>query len=201
VGKPSSKKPSAAADRPLSARERLFCHLLAIPGTSQTQAAMDAGYSKDPASAATQASRLLTRAKVRELRDELVAAQLAKVASKGDDVVAELHHVGMARLSRCLNDDLSVKPLKDWTEHELAGLGKVEVEELFAGRGEERMQVGFLRKLEMKDKKGALDSLAKIHGLLRDEVDLNLKGHAAIAEEVLKRVRAARAKELGGKKE
>lgn len=201
MGKSSSKQQK---DRPLSARERLFCHELSTPGTSQHEAARRAGYHGNDRTLASTASRLLTRANVRELYGELCRGNEKKAEERKEKVLAEIHHVALARLSRVLEPDGKLKPLDSWGEDEKAALSELEVEEIYALAGPSMTDDGLERgpgiatgrvsTLKMAGKLKALELAAKHHGLIVDksEVDVNVKGHAAIAEEVLRRVRERR---------
>lgn len=158
----------------LTARERLFCHLYVKGDERQrhnaTAAARAAGYRNGPGLGA-QASRLLKKGKVAHLVAQLEQTALAKVDSKRDKVLAELHHVGLARLSRCLevqpDASIKVKPVEDWGEDERAALTEVKVQAIFEGHGEERTHVGNLVNVKMASKLGALQTLAEHHGIVK----------------------------------
>lgn len=160
----------------LTAQQRLFAHELAANGGNQTEAAISAGYSAR--SARNQGARLMANEDIRALVADLNAKRLAKVDAKADAVLAELRHVGMARLSRVIRihpdqtPSVSVLPLEEWGEDELAALTKVDVEKIFENLGRDgRVHVGDIVKLEMKGKLAALETLAKHHGLLKEVVE------------------------------
>jgi phage terminase small subunit len=162
----------------LTSRERLFCHLY-VKGDEQqrhnaTAAARGAGYRNGPG-LGSQASRLLKKGKVATLVAQLEKTALAKVDSKRDEVLAELHHVGLARLSRCIrieaDGSLKVKPVEEWSESERVALTEANMEAIFEGRGEERTHVGNLVKLKMASKLGALQTLAEHHGIIKKDAD------------------------------
>lgn len=68
-----------------------------------------------------------------------------------------------------------LKPIDQIPECARRAIAGIEFVELFAGKGENRKSIGYLKKIKFADKKGALDSTAKILGMLRDKVDVNLK--------------------------
>lgn len=158
-------------ERPLNARERLFCHEYVRLHGNGTQAAIAAGYSQ--ASAAELASRLLRKIKIRALIEELNKRLLTRVDSSAESVLRELRLVAGSRLAEVFDAEGNVKPIEQWSEAEKAALSKVEVEELFAGAGRDRVEIGRLRKLAMAGKLEALGMLAKHHGLLKDEVEVS----------------------------
>jgi phage terminase small subunit len=172
----------------LSARERLFCHEVVRCHGNQTKAAEAAGYSER--SAGQIASRLMKKVKVRELIEKLNARVLEKVDAKAQEVLDELRHVAMARLSRVVklhpgdsHRSVSIKPVEEWSEHELAALTKVDVEKIFDGSGQERIHVGDIVKLEMKGKQAALETLAKHHKLLVDKVEHSHSGEVRLVQD------------------
>jgi phage terminase small subunit len=171
--KRGQKKPAGP-----SPRERLFAHLY-VAGDKErkgrhnaTAAARGAGYREGPGLATT-ASRLLKKAEVAAYIAELEAKALAKVDSKRDQVLAELHHLGLARITRVQNDDGSLKPKSEWPEAELAALTSLEVREKL---GKPVMTddgvavvpvVSRSVKARMDSKLGALNTLAEHHGLVK----------------------------------
>ncbi len=160
----------ARGSRPLSARERLFAHEY-IKDHNGARAARDAGYAES--SAKVTAARLLTRANVAELVARLEEKALARAGSKADEVLQELHNLGLARLTRTLGPDGSPLPLDQWPEAEKAALTKLEVREILADRvmadtGETRtVVIGRIHKTRMDSKLGALNTLAEHHGLVK----------------------------------
>jgi phage terminase small subunit len=170
VAKTSSKRQSSAG---LNARQRLFAHEVLRQGSAA--AAYFEVYGCAKSTAETNGPALLRKAQVAAYVESLRKAQLARVDSKAEEVLAELRHVALGRLSRCLDiqpdGSVKVKPLDQWTEHELAALTDVDVEALFEGQGEERYAAGNLVKLKMRGKQAALEALMKHHGLLKEVVE------------------------------
>lgn len=167
---------SKRTKRGLNDRHRLFAHLVARPGVSAAAAYREVYPNASASTAETEGPALLRKPQVAELVAKLRDRTLEKVDAKSEEVLAELRHLAFARLSRVLKiskdgDSISVKPLEEWEEHELAALTDVDVEALFEGRGDERTHVGNILKLKMRAKQGALETLAKHHGLLKDVVE------------------------------
>lgn len=190
-GKGGAKKPKVTKRKPpvaLSARERLFCHLYVRCKRNGTQAALESGYGNTEGSAAVLASRLLKKVHVKAYLDKLEEKQLEKVDSKAQEVLDELRHVAMARLSRVVRihpdsiGSVSVKPIEEWGEHEQAALTELDVEKIFDGTGEERTHVGDILKLKMKGKQAALETLAKHHKLLVDKVEHEHTGEIRVID-------------------
>lgn len=137
-------------------------------------AARGAGY-KDGRGVYETARRLLRKAAIRRLVDELEAKREAKVDSKRDQVLAELHHLGLARIDRVLADDGSVKPRAEWPEDERAALTQLEVREVLGkpvtldDGGVTIPVLARKVKVRMDSKLGALNTLAEVHGLVKSK--------------------------------
>jgi phage terminase small subunit len=196
VGRNSKSEKGAAG---LTAQQRLFAHEF-VRDHNATKAAERAGYSAR--TAGQQGSRLLKNVKVAELVGRLEEKHLAKVDSKAEQVLAELHHLGLARLSRVTNDDGSVKPLSEWPEREKAALTKLEVKEYF-GKPVQADDgalvtplVGRSVKARMDSKLGALNTLAEHHGLVKPKdggnVQMRLEELILLARKTLELERAGR---------
>lgn len=184
----------------LSGKERLFAHEY-VRDHNATRAAKAAGFKVGPGLAVT-ASRLLRKAKVRELVSELEGTYLARVGSKAEAVLAELHYLGLARLERILNADGSVKPQGEWPEAERAAVTKVRVKEILgapvveADTGELKIPVvGRIVTVEMASKLGALQTLMEHHGLVRpkppDGISMSLEELVLLARKTLELERRA----------
>lgn len=139
-----------------------------------TQAAIRAGYA--PTAAAAQASVLLRNPKVKVALESAIAAQSERTHITADRVLQELAAVAFARVSKAFRPDGSLMPPHDMPPEEQAALAGIETEELFDGKGEERVQAGVSRKVKHWDKVKALEILAKHLGMLRDKVELSGEG-------------------------
>jgi len=116
-----------------------------------------AGYS--PGSAKQQGSRLLTNADIRALVDARVERLTERTELSVERVILELHRVLTADPVHALNDDGTAKPLKDWPEDLRRALSGFEVEELWEGRGEDRVQAA-----EAEDVERVVDRLESTGG-------------------------------------
>lgn len=191
--------PRAHRRSKLTPRERLFAHEYLRHNHNGKQAAIAAGYS--PKGAKQTASRLLTRADLAALVAALEAKALAKVDSKRDQVLAELHHVGFARLSRCLDvqpdGEVKILPVEKWTEAERAAVSKVKVQAIFEGTGDERTHVGNLVTVEATGKMAALNTLAEHHKIVGDaDGDLSFRLEDLLM--LARKRRELKARESGG---
>ena len=160
----------------LNPRQEKFAENYARHGNG-TKAAKDAGYAER--SAHVQASRLLKNDKVREriayyhaqrhMGPEETMAALADIArtDMGDFITPQMH--GGARLN-----------LRK--AHRLRKLGlirEIQTEEEIAQTDEGKINTGVLKtKVKLYDKQRALETIARHHGLLKDnEININITIH------------------------
>jgi phage terminase small subunit len=103
---------------------------------------------------------------VRKAVDEALARRAARVEVKADDVLRELLTLAKADLRKAFDEHGHLRPVQDWPDDVAAFISSVDVEELWEGRGEDREQVGVVKKIKLWSKPHALELLAKHLGLL-----------------------------------
>jgi phage terminase small subunit len=155
-------------ERGLTPQQRLFA-LEYLLDRNGTQAAIRAGYSEK--TARSQASDLLTIPNIQAFLEARLAALEERVELKLDQVVLELHRILTADPSEALNDDGSVKPMKEWPKALRRACSGFEVEELFEGRGEERAKIGQVKKFRLCSKTSASEQLLRVLGAFKDKVE------------------------------
>jgi len=128
-----------------------------------TQAAIRAGYS--PKTAAAAASRMLRDVKVDVKVNTLDTERSQRSAITADRVMQEYERLALLDPLDLFNSDGTLKTLAEMPEDARRAIAGLEVRELTADEG--TLQA-VLKKLKFADKKGALDSLAKIMGLMRE---------------------------------
>lgn len=99
-------------------------------------------------------------------------------------VLQELETIAVTDLRQAFEADGSLKAMKDLPTSVARAIASVEVDELFEGRGKEREQVGFTKKLKFWDKTRALELVGKKLKMFVDQVEV--KGTVSIAEEIKK---------------
>lgn len=159
-----------------------------------TRAAIAAGYSKK--TAGSQGHRLLKNVEVQQS----IAAAEEKANAKADVTIErvrqELARIGFADVRKLFKDDGSVMAIADLDDDTAAAVGGVDVNELFEGSGEERAQVGYIKKLKMWDKVKALELLGKNLKMFTDKVEISA-GDELIAKILAGRTRAAECRQQG----
>lgn len=142
----------------LNDKQRLFCaeYIVDLNGSA---AAIRAGYSAKTARAIAQ--ELLVKpevvAKVQALMDE--RANRTQVTA--DRVITEVARLGFADLRKLFDEHGGLLPVNQWPDDIAAAVASVEVDELFEGFGENRIQVGYTRKVKLWDKAKSLEMLGR----------------------------------------
>lgn len=159
----------------MTAKMKRWADLTLLPGTSDTQAAIKAGYPK--ASAQTQASRLRTLPNVKAYLAERQGALQDKHNVTLDRVVREFAAIGFANMGDYLQDGPDGLPrfklLGEIGRDKLSVVTELTVDtrKEFEGRGEDREQVATVERIKFKlaDKVNALNALGKHLGMFPRE--------------------------------
>lgn len=175
-------------DRPvhtLNARQEAFCQSYARNG-SATQAAKDAGYSEKTAHA--QGSRLLKHVEVAARIETIQADRFKKLHMKPDETLALLARQARFTLKGLIKvvNGAPVVDLENATQDQLDALAEASLSD-----------TGVL-KIKGPNVLGALTTLAKIQGLMKDQVEVDISESAAdIMQAAFERSRQARLKREG----
>ncbi|NTX09098.1 terminase small subunit [Myxococcus sp. CA040A] len=168
-----TRKAPADSSRALTAKQEAFVREY-LKDSNATQAAIRAGYSE--ATAESQGSRLLRNAKVlaaveagQAALDEAVKDEVVVEVA---EVIRELRRIAFSDIGQGVGERGGLLALKDMPEDFRRAISSIEVEELFAGKGEERVQVGTVTKLKLWPKDKALELLGKYLKLFTDKVEL-----------------------------
>jgi phage terminase small subunit len=167
----AGRKPKLAA-RPLklTPKQALFVREYLID-LNATRAAIAAGYSQKTAEAA--ASRLLRNVKVRAEIDKQIAERSERLEISADRVLQELARLAFLDPRRFFDADGIARPITALDDDTARALAGMDVEELFEGRGDDRRQIGVVRKYKLADKKAALELLGKHLGLFVERLQID----------------------------
>lgn len=139
-----------------------FCQHYSVHWNAR-RAAIQAGYSRKTAK--EQGYQLLKLRRIRRRIAKLTEHTLLELGVSRARVLAELAAIAFLDPARAYEADGQLKPIREIPLGVRRAIAKVKSEELFAGRGTDRVSIGYARELEFVPKKGALDSLAKHLGL------------------------------------
>ncbi len=166
-------------DTGLTDRQERFCEEYLID-MNATRAAVAAGYEKK--TAAQQASRLLTKVKVKEYIGKKQQAQLDKYAISQEKTLRAAARLAYSNIGDFLTinreDGTVAIDFSRVGEDELAALDAVEVTELPAQTlvigGEELEREVIKTKIKMKPSWPAIEALMKRLGLVKEQVEVNV---------------------------
>ena len=167
-------------DEPLSAYQLEFVRLFTTgPNAGRsTLCARDMGV--DP----TQTSRWLgapnVQKAVREAQERIRRDAEEKAGVTLAEVLLQLKRLAMFDTRALFNADGSVRPPSEWPDDIAAVIAGVEVQELNVGKGDERQQIGVLKKVKLIERTKSLDMLMRHLGGY--EVDNRQKGSDAVSE-------------------
>jgi phage terminase small subunit len=123
------------------------------------QACIRAGYSEKGANVT--GSQLLAVPSIKAAVNAAIAQRAVRVEVKVDDVVRELMRLASVDVMKAFDSKGRLLSLSRMPEDVRRAIQSIEVEELFEGSGDDRVQIGVLRKVKFWDKKGALELLGK----------------------------------------
>lgn len=129
-----------------------------------TQAAIRAGYSLHTAAAI--GCELLAKPEIAAAIRAALAERQRRTAITADRVLEELARVAFVDPRGFFGSDGSLKRLEDLTEEQAAALASLDMLEEYAGSGQERQQIGWVKKIRFWPKIGALRLLMAHLGML-----------------------------------
>ncbi|WP_259556289.1 terminase small subunit [Vibrio harveyi] len=124
-----------------------------------TKAALAAGFSEK--SARNAACRLLKREDINARIDELRAERIERLRIDSDYVLLRLYEQDQLNDADIMNEDGSIKPIHEWSSAWQRGINGFEMIEYFEGKGEDREQVGVIKKFKRPDRAKILELLGK----------------------------------------
>lgn len=171
VLKKSTKKTSEATSKK-EKFEELFCleYLKDLNATAAYQRARpDIGYN----TARTEGSKLLAKPNIQQHIYELNEERKRAIKIDSEFVLNELYRIASTDVIGLFNDDGSIKPIQEIPEDLRRAVSSVEVLEYFEGYGEDREQVGIIKKIRLWSKDSSLDKLGKHLKLFTEKRELS----------------------------
>ncbi|CAI3798633.1 hypothetical protein GLGCALEP_02135 [Pseudomonas sp. MM221] len=154
-----------------------------------TQAAIRAGYAKKGAK--DQAYALMQIPEVAQAIEKAMGDRSKRLKVDSDYVLQRLVEIDQLDLLDILEDDLSLKPLKQWPKAWRQYLVGLDLAEMFEGQGKDRDMVGILKKIKWPDKVRNLELLGKHVNVnaFKEQVEVNVTGLADRMAKAKARVR------------
>jgi phage terminase small subunit len=162
--------------KPLNAKQQAFVTEYQKDWNA-VQAAIRVGYSQKTAEA--KSYQLVGDSRIVAALEKAKEQRLKKVGVHAERVLTEIARVGFSDTRKLFREDGGLKSPNEWDEDTAAAVAGLDVTDLFEGFGEDRAQVGYLKKVRTYDKVKALDILAKHLRLYPEataKVDLNVTG-------------------------
>jgi phage terminase small subunit len=156
----------------LTPRRLRFCKEYMID-CNGTQAATRAGFSSHRADST--AAFLLGIVGVQKEIDRLRKKREARLEASADFVIRELMRIAKFDIKDALNENGGLKDMSQLPSDFTKCIASVEIYEEFEGRGNQREQVGWTKKIRAWDKVKALELLAQHFGIFKRPVELDPK--------------------------
>lgn len=134
-----------------------------------TAAAIRAGYA--PKAAAVKASKLLARPDVQSALQAALEQRSAKVRASAEMVLEELVRLAKVDVEALFNPDGSLKPINEIPEDARRAIAGIEIVEEFEGRGKDRKQIGWAKKVKLWDKNKSLELIGRHLKMFTDVVE------------------------------
>ncbi|MGO4508022.1 terminase small subunit [Bradyrhizobium sp. 2TAF36] len=143
----------------LTAKQQLFVEEFLLD-LNATQAAIRAGYSKETAD--KQGPRLLAHPEVKFAIDAAKLQRSERTEIDADWMLRRLVDEAEADLADLYDERGDLKPIELWPEIWRQGLvAGVEIDALYEGSGEDRIQVGLVKKIKLSDRLRRLELIGK----------------------------------------
>lgn len=161
--KAKAKKPAAAAPRDLSPKQRLFVAEY-IKDLNATQAAIRAGYSAK--TAASVGHENLRKPDIAKAVSKAMEERLATTKTDADWLLSRFREEAEADIADIYTDSGNLKPVSEWPRVWRQGLVTgIEVEQLFEGTGQDRVQIGIITKVKHSDRIKRLELIGRHVGV------------------------------------
>ena len=167
--KAKGKKPRTQVGKP--SRDRFVDEFMI--DRNATQAAIRAGYSAKTAGAA--GHRLLKTVEICEEINKRSAEQSQRLRITADRVMQEYEALALLDPLELFTPEGNLKSIHEIPEAARRAIAGLDLINLKTITTEDVKVEVVLKKVKLVDKKGALDSIAKILGMMRDKVDVNLR--------------------------
>lgn len=158
----------------LTSKERVFCDTYLLdPNGSVGEAYKAAKYKyRDDATRSdvmALGKMVFMRPQCQSYIDQRRTKSRVKYEQKSDRVVNELLRCALVDPASLFDDTGTLLTIHEMPEDTRRAISQIDVYTEYEGRGDERRAVGLTTKIKMVDKKGSLDSLARIFGMFQQE--------------------------------
>ena len=128
---------------------------------------------KTDESARRAGSRLLTKVDIQAYLQEQKEQLKEKMEITKEDVIKQLGRLAFGDIRKLYNESGGLRNIQDLDDDTAAILTSIESIEEFDGYGEDREQIGYIKKIKIADKTKALDMLGKYFGIFTEKIDVS----------------------------
>lgn len=166
----------------LKGKQKRFCEEYQID-MNATQAAIRAGYSAKTAH--SQGPRLLENVEVKVCLDQLNRERLERTKIDVDYVLMRMVAIDQMDIIDILQDDGTLRPIKEWLKIWRQYLSAMEIAEITEGQGDQKVTIGVLKKIKWPDKVKNLELLGRHVNVqaFKDQVEEKGKWLVVLSEE------------------
>lgn len=186
-----AKKSAKKKTKVLTALQKRFCDILLLmelAGKVEKRKAYElAGYKARGHIAEVEVTKTLNKPLVKAYLTRARKRRAARVEKTEAEIIREYERLGFSKITDYYNDDYTLKPVSELNEDQRAAIRSIEINEHHytnkKGKAGKKVEI----KIKLHTKKGALDSLANIYGMmkpdLKDVVSFAQALHEAMKED------------------
>ncbi len=193
---PKTHKRKSTQYKPLTAMQEAYCQSYIKTPENQSQAAIDAGFS--PNTAAVKASVMMRDERIQKRIAELMDERNKRMRVSADYVLMRLVEIDQMDVLDILNDDGSLKPIREWPKIWRTTLSGFDLSSTIMNMNEDSIET-ILKKIKWPDKVKNLELIGKHVDVNAFKERLEVSGTVTIAERMAKA--RSRVKEQAGGEE
>lgn len=191
---PKTHKRKSTQYKPLTAMMEAYCQSYIKTPENQTQAAINAGFS--PNTAAVKASNMMRDERIQKRIAELMEERNKRMRVSADYVLMRLVEIDQMDVLDILNDDGSLKPIREWPKIWRTTLSGFDLSSTIMNMNEDSIET-ILKKIKWPDKVKNLELIGKHVDVNAFKERLEVSGTVTIAERMAK-ARDRLKKQAGG---
>ncbi|HDP4933813.1 TPA: terminase small subunit [Escherichia coli] len=176
---PKSHKRKSTQYKPLTAMQEAYCQSYIKTPENQSQAAIDAGFS--PNTAAVKASGMMRDERIQKRIAELMEERNKRMRVSADYVLMRLVEIDQMDVLDILNDDGSLKPIREWPKIWRTTLSGFDLSSTIMNMNEDAIET-ILKKIKWPDKVKNLELIGKHVDVNAFKERLEVSGTVTIAD-------------------
>ncbi|MFZ5314970.1 terminase small subunit [Enterobacter asburiae] len=182
---PKTHKRKSTQYKPLTAMQEAYCQSYIKTPENQSQAAIDAGFS--PNTAHVKASVMMRDERIQKRIAELMEERNKRNRVSADYVLMRLVEIDQMDVLDILNDDGSLKPIREWPKIWRTTLSAMDINRIrMAGKDDEDDIESTLQKIKWPDKVKNLELIGKHVDVNAFKERLEVSGTVTIADRMAK---------------